>query len=149
MPMSLRLVTLLLRGFENLDHCGSGTLLLYGPFSWGKNAMAAVYHAVVIEEVAKDGNLTRTTTLRFGGTSKVPSGQSTTCASMAQMPTTDGVITKACSVSRICFSQAVFIRPPVFKGEDMSESIARTLREEPSSGPFLGRAPQRNRRVWL
>ncbi len=29
----------------------------HGPFSWGKNAAAAVYHAVVIEEVAKMATL--------------------------------------------------------------------------------------------
>ena len=35
-----------------------GTLLHnHGPFSWGKDAMAAVYHAVVIEEVAKMATL--------------------------------------------------------------------------------------------
>lgn len=32
----------------------------HGPFTWGKNAAQAVYHAVVLEEVAKMAAYTRT-----------------------------------------------------------------------------------------
>ncbi len=105
----------IVEGFANLDPIAvPGTLLHnHGPFSWGKDAMAAVYHAVVIEEVAKMATLTSSITLRFRrhlSTFRT----STTCASMVQMPTTDRVITKACSVSRICFSQAVFYKAACF-----------------------------------
>ena len=31
----------------------------HGPFTWGKDAAQAVYHAVVLEEVAKMGIFTR------------------------------------------------------------------------------------------
>ena len=50
----------IVEGFANLDPIAvPGTLLHnHGPFSWGKDAMAAVYHAVVIEEVAKMATLT-------------------------------------------------------------------------------------------
>ncbi len=42
-------------GFEGLDPVAvPGTLVRnHGPFSWGKDAAQAVYHAVVLEEVAK------------------------------------------------------------------------------------------------
>ena len=45
----------ILEGFENLDPVAvPGTLVRnHGPFAWGKDAMDAVYHAVVLEEVAK------------------------------------------------------------------------------------------------
>ena len=50
----------IVEGFAHLDPIAvPGTLLHnHGPFSWGKDAMAAVYHAVVIEEVAKMATLT-------------------------------------------------------------------------------------------
>lgn len=42
-------------GFEGLDPVAVPGVLVrnHGPFSWGKDAAAAVYHAVVLEEVAK------------------------------------------------------------------------------------------------
>lgn len=42
-------------GFEKIDPVAvPGTLVRnHGPFAWGKDAMDAVYHAVVLEEVAK------------------------------------------------------------------------------------------------
>ena len=45
----------ILEGFEGVDHIAHPGCLVRnrGPFSWGKDATAAVYHAVVIEEVAK------------------------------------------------------------------------------------------------
>ena len=45
----------ILEGFEDLDPVAvPGTLVRnHGPFAWGKDAMDAVYHAVVLEEVAK------------------------------------------------------------------------------------------------
>ena len=54
----------IVEGFEQGGHYGGeidpvshpGCLVRnHGPFSWGKDAAAAVYHAVVIEEVAKMG----------------------------------------------------------------------------------------------
>lgn len=45
----------IVEGFEGLDPVAiPGTLVRnHGPFTWGKDAAAAVYHAVVLEEVAK------------------------------------------------------------------------------------------------
>ena len=45
----------IVEGFEGIDPVAvPGTLVRnHGPFSWGKDAAAAVYHAVVMEEVAK------------------------------------------------------------------------------------------------
>ena len=42
-------------GFEGMDPIAQPGCLVrnHGPFSWGKDAATAVYHAVVIEEVAK------------------------------------------------------------------------------------------------
>ena len=50
----------IIEDFTELDPVAvPGTLVRnHGPFSWGKNAAAAVYHAVVIEEVAKMATLT-------------------------------------------------------------------------------------------
>ena len=50
----------IIEDFTDLDPVAvPGTLVRnHGPFSWGKNAAAAVYHAVVIEEVAKMATLT-------------------------------------------------------------------------------------------
>lgn len=45
----------IVEGFEGHDPLAQPGCLVrnHGPFSWGKNAAAAVYHAVVVEEVAK------------------------------------------------------------------------------------------------
>ena len=46
---------------RNLDTKAVPAVLCYshGPFTWGKDASQAVYHAVVLEEVAKMGIFTR------------------------------------------------------------------------------------------
>ena len=45
----------IVEGFEGKDPMAQPGCLVrnHGPFAWGKNAAAAVYHAVVVEEVAK------------------------------------------------------------------------------------------------
>jgi len=45
----------IVEGFEGLDPMAQPGCLVrnHGPFSWGKDAAAAVYHAVVLDEVAK------------------------------------------------------------------------------------------------
>ena len=45
----------IVEGFEGCDPLAQPGCLVrnHGPFSWGKDAAAAVYHAVVVEEVAK------------------------------------------------------------------------------------------------
>lgn len=45
----------IVEGFEGLDPMAQPGCLVrnHGPFSWGVNAAAAVYHAVVLDEVAK------------------------------------------------------------------------------------------------
>ena len=45
----------IIEGFEGLDPMAQPGCLVrnHGPFSWGVNAAAAVYHAVVLDEVAK------------------------------------------------------------------------------------------------
>ena len=46
---------MIVEGFEGKDPMAQPGCLVrnHGPFAWGKNAAAAVYHAVVVEEVAK------------------------------------------------------------------------------------------------
>ena len=45
----------IVEGFEHLDPLATPAVLVrnHGPFTWGKDAAEAVYHAVVLEEVAK------------------------------------------------------------------------------------------------
>lgn len=45
----------IVEGFEHLDPLATPGVLVrnHGPFTWGKDAAEAVYHAVVLEEVAK------------------------------------------------------------------------------------------------
>ena len=45
----------IVEGFQGLDPVAQPGCLVrnHGPFTWGKDAAAAVYHAVVVEEVAK------------------------------------------------------------------------------------------------
>ena len=47
--------------FEGLDPLSIPAALVvsHGPFTWGKNAAEAVYHAVVLEEIARMARLTR------------------------------------------------------------------------------------------
>jgi L-ribulose-5-phosphate 4-epimerase len=42
------------------DHIPAVLVKSHGPFTWGKNAAQAVYHAVVLEEVARMAILTLT-----------------------------------------------------------------------------------------
>lgn len=45
----------IVEGFEHLDPLATPGVLVrnHGPFTWGKDAAEAVYHAVILEEVAK------------------------------------------------------------------------------------------------
>ena len=47
----------------------------HGPFAWGKTADKAVYHAVVLEELAKMASITRTLDPARGATAGVPRAQ--------------------------------------------------------------------------
>ena len=47
----------------------------HGPFTWGKDAAQAVYHAVVLEEVAKMALLTRQVDADAAPGAPVPAGQ--------------------------------------------------------------------------
>lgn len=59
----------IVEGFEGKDPMALPGCLVrnHGPFSWGKDAAAAVYHAVVIEEIAK---MARDTELLCGNAGK-------------------------------------------------------------------------------
>ena len=52
----------IIEAFANIDPMTIPGVLVYshGPFTWGKNAAQAVYHAVVLEEVARMAILTLT-----------------------------------------------------------------------------------------
>ena len=59
----------IVEGFADADPVAQPGCLVrnHGPFSWGKDAAQAVYHAVVIEEVAK---MARDTELLCGAADK-------------------------------------------------------------------------------
>ena len=59
----------------------------HGPFTWGKTADKAVYHAVVLEELAKMASITRTLDPHAGDCPST-SCASTSSASTARAPTT-------------------------------------------------------------
>ena len=54
--------TVIIEAFKGLDATQTPAVLVksHGPFTWGKTAAEAVYHAAVLEEVAKMGILTLT-----------------------------------------------------------------------------------------
>lgn len=60
----------------------------HGPFTWGKDAAQAVYHAVVLEEVAKMALLTLPDQPQRGACPPACAGPSTLCASTAPTPIT-------------------------------------------------------------
>lgn len=62
----------IIEGFKDLDPVAVPGCLVrnHGPFSWGKDAAAAVYHAVVLEEVSKMA--ARTEAIAQGPTEEAP-----------------------------------------------------------------------------